>query len=249
MPLASPAMPRHAFRMPTLDLPQDVFLDIFDAAPLRDLSPGEVVISAGGPADQVFNILSGVLRVCRTGTDGRRQVLSFLFPGNFVGLTATETYFFSVEAVTPARIAYCPRRLLDERLARDPVAERAFLNMMLRVVEDILDVVYSLGQRTASERLAVFLLYLRHWRRLTENLADDSDPRLTEIDIPMSREDIADFLGLKKETVSRSFKELETDKLILRRETHHVRILDLTALRELAGIRDFASPRRIAQSV
>lgn len=235
--------------MSTLALPQDVFLDIFDAAPLRDLAPGEVVISAGGPADQVFNILSGVLRVCRTGTDGRRQVLSFLFPGNFVGLTATETYFFSVEAVTPARIACCPRQILDARLTSDRLAERAFLNMMMRVVEDILDVVYSLGQRTARERLAVFLLYLRHWRRLTENLANDRDPRLADIDIPMNREDIADFLGLKKETVSRSFKELETDQVILRSGSHHVRVLDLAALRELAGIRDFASPRRIAQSM
>lgn len=232
---------------PALELPQDIFLDIFDTAPLRDLAPGEVVISAGEPADQVFNIVSGVLRVCRTGTDGRRQVLSFLFPGNFVGLTATETYFFSVEAVTSTRIACCPRQLFDARLARDPAAERAFLNMMLRVVEDILDVVYSLGQRTASERLAVFLLYLRHWRRLTDHMADDGDPRLAEIAIPMSREDIADFLGLKKETVSRSFKELETARLIQRSGSHHVRVLDLTALRELAGIRDFASPRRIAR--
>jgi CRP/FNR family transcriptional regulator len=139
--------------------------------------------------------------------------------------------------------------LLEARLADDPAAERAFLNMMLRVVEDILDVVYSLGQRTASERLAVFLLYLRHWRRLTENLADDSEPRLAEIDIPMSREDIADFLGLKKETVSRSFKELETSRLIQRSGSHQVRVLDLAALRELAGISDFASPRRIAPSL
>ena len=234
-------------KLPTLDLPRDIFLDIFDAAPLRDLVPGEVVISAGGKADQVFNIVSGVLRVCRTGTDGRRQVLSFLFPGNFVGLTATETYFFSVEAVTPSRIACCPRQLLDARLAGDPVAERAFLNMMLRVVEDILDVVYSLGQRTARERLAVFLLYLRHWRRLTDNLPDDSDPRLADIEISMSREDIADFLGLKKETVSRSFKELETDRLILRSGSHHVSVLDLAPLRELAGIRDLASPLSLAQ--
>jgi CRP-like cAMP-binding protein len=90
------------------DLPHDVFLDIFDAAPVRDLAPGEVIISAGEPATQVFNILSGVLRVTRTGTDGRRQVLSFLFRDNFVGLTATAT-IFSVEAVTAARVACCPR--------------------------------------------------------------------------------------------------------------------------------------------
>ncbi|MEO8224441.1 MAG: helix-turn-helix domain-containing protein [Gammaproteobacteria bacterium] len=232
--------------MRPLDLPQDVFLDIFDSAPLRDLAPGEVIISAGEPATQVFNIVSGVLRVTRTGTDGRRQVLSFLFRDNFVGLTATETYFFNVEAVTAARVACCPRRTLDERLARDPKAERAFLNMMFRVIEDILDVVYSLGQRTAIERLAVFLLYLRHWRRLTENLADDLHPALGEIEVPMSREDIADFLGLKKETVSRSFRELEDRGLIRRLDTHRIRVDNLAALRELAGVRDFASPRRLA---
>ncbi len=231
--------------MRSLDLPQDVFLDIFDSAPLRNLEPGEVIISAGEPATHVFNILSGVLRVTRTGTDGRRQVLSFLFRDNFVGLTATETYFFNVEAVTAAQVACCPRRQLDERLAQDPKAERAFLNMMFRVIEDILDAVYSLGQRTASERLAVFLLYLRHWRRLTENLADDLDPALNEIPVPMSREDIADFLGLKKETVSRSFRELEDRGLIRRLDTHLIRVEGLAKLRELAGVRDFASPRRL----
>ena len=227
------------------DPPQDIFLDIFTSAPVRDLEPGETLISAGEPADQVFNIQSGVLRLTRTGTDGRRQVLSFLFRDNFVGLTATDRYFFSVEAVTEARVACCSRRQLEERLARDPRAERAFVYMTFRVIEDILDMVYSLGQRTAIERLAVFLLYLRHWRRLTEHLADDGNPALAEIRVPMSREDIADFLGLKKETVSRSFRELEDRGLIRRLDTHLIRVDDLPALRTLAGIWDFASPRRL----
>ena len=225
--------------------PQDVFLDIFNDAPVRELAAGEVIITAGEAATHVYNILSGVLRVTRTGTDGRRQVLSFLFCDNFVGLTATGTYFFSVEAVTPARVACCPRRQLDERLAADRNAERAFLNMLFRVFEDMLDVVFSLGQRTANERLAVFLLYLRHWRRLTDGIADDGDPLLIEIQIPMNREDIADFLGLKKETVSRSFQALETRGMIRRMDSHRVRVDDLAALRQLAGVRDFASPRRL----
>lgn len=224
---------------------QDVFLEVFAGAPVRELSPGEALISAGSPADQVYNIQSGVLRVCRTGRDGRRQVLAFLFRDNFVGLTATDTYFFSVEAVTAARVACCPRRRLMERLEEDPSAERTFLNMMFRVVEDMLDVVFSLGQRSASERLAVFLLYLRHWHRLTEGIADDASHRLAEVNLPMSREDIADFLGLKKETVSRSFRDLEERGLILRRDAQRVRILKLDELRALAGIHDFASPRRL----
>jgi CRP-like cAMP-binding protein len=233
--------------MPDLQLPDNVFLDVFRGAPTRELAPGEVLISAGQPADQVFNIESGVLMLYRTGTDGRRQVLSFLFRDNFVGLSATDAYFFSVEAVTPARVVVCPRRVLNERLARDPAAEQAFLNMVFRVLEDILDVVYSLGQRTASERLAVFLLYLRHWQRLTDAIADDAHPSLGTVEVPMGREDIADFLGLKKETVSRSFRELEEAGLIRRLGSHAVRLDDLPRLRGLAGISDFSSPRRLAK--
>jgi CRP/FNR family transcriptional regulator len=231
--------------MPALDLPRDVFLDVFRGATTRQLAPGEVLVSAGQPADQVFNIESGVLMLYRSGSDGRRQVLSFLFRDNFVGLSATDSYFFSVEAVTPAVVSVCPRRRLNARLAGDPAAEQAFLNMVFRVLEDILDVVYSLGQRTAAERVAVFLLYLRHWQRLTDAIADDGDPRLDRIALPMSRADVADFLGLKKETVIRSLRELEDRGLVRRVDPHAVAIADLPRLRDLAGIADFASPRRL----
>ncbi len=225
--------------------PHDVFLDVFDHAPTRDLRPGEVLIAAGAPADQVFNILSGMLMLSRTGRDGRRQVLSFLFRDNFLGLTATDQYFFTVEAVTPARVACCTREAFNARLERDPQAERAFQNMMYRVLEDMIDAIYSLGQRSAVERLAVFILYLRHWRRLTEEIADDDDPRLNDVALPMTREDIADFLGLTKETVSRSFSALQGRGLIRRIDSHNVRATDLAGLRELAGVMDFAAPRRL----
>ncbi len=227
--------------------PHDVFLEFFDNAPTRDLQPGEVLIAAGSPADQVFNILSGMLMVSRTGRDGRRQVLSFLFRDNFVGFTATDQYFFTVEAVTPARVACCSRAVFNARLERDPAAERAFLNMMFRVIEDVVDAMYSLGQRTAIERLAVFLLYLRHWRRLSEEVADDTDPALNDVSLPMTREDIADFLGLQKETVSRSFGQLEERGLIRRMDSHRVQIASLSGLRELAGVMDFAAPRRLVR--
>jgi CRP/FNR family transcriptional regulator len=233
------AEPRHA---------TDVFLDIFDHAPTRELAAGEVLISAGAAAIEVFNILSGMLMVSRTGRDGRRQVLSFLFRDNFVGLTATDHYFFTVEAVTPARIACCSRAVFNARLAHDAEAERAFLNMMFRVLEDVVDALYSLGQRTAVERLAVFLLYMRHWRRLSEGFADDTDPALSELSLPMRREDIADFLGLQKETVSRGFGQLEARGLIRRLNTHRIEIADLAALRELAGVMDFAAPLRLVRS-
>lgn len=233
--------------MPETLPPPDRFLDAFDGAPTRDLRPGEVLIAAGTPADQVFNIVSGMLMLSRTGRDGRRQVLAFLFRDNFLGLTAGDRYFFTVEAVTPARVACCARSAFERRLVGDSGAERAFLNMTLRVLEDLVDALYSLGQRTAVERLAVFLLYLRHARRLADGIADDADPALNDVALPMTREDIADFLGLQKETVSRSFGQLEERGLIRRVDSHRVQVTALAALRELAGVLDFASPNRLVR--
>lgn len=229
----------------------ELFLNVFDGAPVREVAAGEILIHAGSPAEQVFNILDGMLMVTRIGTDGRRQVLSFLFRNNFVGLTATDHYFFSVQAVTPARVVCRQRQVLEQRLAQDPEAERAFLNMVFRVLENSLDLVYNLGQRTAVERLAVFLLYLRHRRMLSEEPDNggpaDSLPDAVPdfIELPMSRQDIADFLGLKKETVSRSFTQLDERGLITRPDHRHAHITNLEELRQLAGILDFSAPLRL----
>ncbi len=221
---------------------KDTFLNIFEGAPDRPLKAGETLIHAGEEAQQVYNILEGTLMVTRIGSDGRRQVMSFLFPDNFIGLT-TDRYFFSVQAVTNARIVARPRALLESRLNEDAEAGRAFLNMVYRVLENSMDLVYNLGQRTAIERVAVFLLYLRNRHKVAQCL-DDGDAQLAVVDLPMSRQDIADFLGLKKETVSRSFTELDERGLISRPDNAHAVIDDLAGLRKLAGIEDFSSPLR-----
>ncbi len=233
--------------MPNPQLPDEIFLGAFAGAPTRDLVPGQVLIAAGAPAGEVFNVLSGTLMMSRSGSDGRRQVLSFLFRDHFIGLTTADRYYFSVQAVTSACVACIPRADFEGRLRRNPEAERAFMNMAFRVLEDLLDTIYSLGQRTALERLAVFLLYLRHSRRLVEGLADDGDPALNDVSLPMTREDIADYLGLQKETVSRSFGQLERRRLIQRMGNHRVLLTELGQLRELAGVVDFASSYRLSR--
>ena len=226
-------------------LTDDIFLDVFDAAPQRQLEPGEMLIHAGEPATEVFNVVDGMLLVSRPGLDGRRQVLSFLFSNYFVGLTASDRYDFSVQAVTPAVVASRPRTMLDQRLAQDPQAERAFISMTYRVLEDLIDLAYSLGQRSARERLAVFVLYLRHRYLLSQGIPASRDDALRDIELPMSRMDIADFLGLEKETVSRSLAQLEQAGLIRRAGAKHLRITDLPGLRDTAGVQDFASPLRM----
>lgn len=87
---------------------------MFDEAPERQLAPGDILIHEGGPATEVFNIRKGMLMVSRLGRDGRRQVLSFLFPDNFVGLTASDRYYFTVQAVTPSIVVSRSFRQLEQ---------------------------------------------------------------------------------------------------------------------------------------
>ena len=223
----------------------DIFLDVFKAATSRRLQPGEVLIHAGDPAERVYTILDGMLMVSRLGLDGRRQVLSFMFPGHFVGLTASRVYNFTIEAVVPSVVAGQPRKLLDRRLASDRAAERAFIAMTYRAMDNLIDLVFSLCQRTARERLAVFVLYLRHRYLLAAGLALADDQAMRLVPLPMSRVDIADFTGLKKETVSRSLAQLEREGLLARRGDRDVEILDLAGLRQVAGVLDFSSPMRM----
>ncbi|MBT8422361.1 MAG: helix-turn-helix domain-containing protein [Gammaproteobacteria bacterium] len=225
---------------------KDTFLNIFEGAPERSLKAGDMLVHAGAEAESVYNIVEGTLMVTRIGNDGRRQVMSFLFPDNFIGLT-TDRYFFAVQAVTDARVVSRPRAVLESRLEEDAEAGKAFLNMVYRVLENSMDLVYSIGQRTAVERVAVFLLYLRNRQKVVLNVDDDA-PVLSRINLPMSRQDIADFLGLKKETVSRSFTQLDERGHISRPDNSHAVIDDLAGLRKLAGIQDFSSPLRPGQS-
>ena len=220
----------------------EIYLDAFTSAPERKLCAGETIIHAGDTAKQVFNIIEGCLMVSRVGKDGRRQVMSFLFRNNFVGLTATDKYFFTVQAVTPAKVVCCTRNHLEQYLADERDAEKTFRNMVFRVLENSLDLVYSLGQRTAIERLSLFLLYLRRQYQVSGTEL----PNIDLIPLPMSRQDIADFLGLKKETVSRSFSELENRQLISRPDAHSALLSNVEGLRNLAGIMDFSSPLRLA---
>ena len=105
--------------------PHDLFLDIFDGSPVLKLEPGEVLIHAGATADRVFNVLDGMVMVSRTGSDGRRQILTFLGRDNFVGRTSTNDYSFPVEAVLPTQVPVCPRAPLTTRLAtRRPADQR-----------------------------------------------------------------------------------------------------------------------------
>ena len=215
------------------------FFAVFDEAPVRELAAGETLIYEGDPADYVYNSLEGMLMLFRSGSDGRRQVIGYLWPNNFVGLSSLGHYRFSAKAITPVRVAFRRRDALEKLFADDPDAEHQFVNMVFRVLEGVLDLVYTLGQRTSVERIAVFLMFLHNRdQRFGHLLETDDSPDAPVLRLPMTRTDIADFLGLKIETVSRGLRKLSDRSLIELQGSHAVRIVDMAGLETLAGIDD-----------
>lgn len=192
------------------------------------LEPGQTLFDEGEPADHVFNMTEGTLKVFKLLPDGRRQVTGFLFAGDFLGLASQDTYAFSAEAVTPARLCRFQRRQLDGLLNRHPEMERRLLSKASHELAEAQEQMLLLGRKTAKERVASFLLLLA--RRAAQRGAA-VDP----VSVPMSRTDIADYLGLTTETVSRTFTRLKSDGLIKLLPGGKVSLVRRDALEEMAA--------------
>lgn len=196
----------------------------------------EIIFMEGDDADDVWSIAAGVARVVRLMPDGRRQVTGFLFSGDFLGVSfnRSELYGYSAEAVTDATIRAYARRPLERLIDSDPKVRRLFLTEMSHELTAAQDRMLFLAHRSADERVAAFLLYLA--RRADRTMIDDKGDSDTLL-IPMRWGDIADYLGLTPETVSRSMTAFRRDGLIAAVGRTGLRIQDWPNLRARAGER------------
>jgi len=193
-----------------------------------ELAPGDPLIDEGEPADNVFNITQGTLKVYKLLPDGRRQITGFLFPGDFLGLVRSDVYVCSAEAVTEVSLCRFSRKKLDTVVAEYPKLETRLLQMTRTELAEVQDQILLLGRKTAKERVATFLLTLA---RRAEARGDEVNP----VGVPMSRDDIGDFLGLTTETVSRTFTRLKQSGLIAQEPDRRVLIRDQAAMEDIAG--------------
>jgi CRP/FNR family transcriptional regulator len=187
---------------------------------------GATLVRQGEPAAFVFNINEGALMLFRMLSDGRRQVLGFLIQGDFLGLTAGATYDFGAQALTPVQVCRFPRQAFRRFLLQAPMLER---ELLARASDELLAArahLTLLGRRTAMERVCSFLLNVAE-RQARQGRTADS------IDLPMTRSDIGDYLGLTPETVSRSLSVLRRLKAI-QPKPEGLLLLKPSLLRELA---------------
>ncbi|AXK82734.1 transcriptional regulator [Pseudolabrys taiwanensis] len=154
------------------------------------------------PAEYLYKVLSGTVRTYKVLNDGRRQIGAFYLPGDIFGLEIGEEHTFSAEAIVDCKVLVVKRSALVSLAGRDNEVARQLWTMTAGELQRAQDHIMLLI-KTAQERVAGFLLEMA--RRSAAS---------TEVDLPMSRQDIADYLGLTIETVSRTLTQLENSAAI-----------------------------------
>ena len=173
------------------------------------------------PAEYFYKVLSGAVRTYRTLADGRRQIGAFYLPGDMFGLETGDTHGTSAEAVSDVRVLLIKRSTVVAMAARDNDIAHQLWTLTARELRRAQDHVMALV-RSAEERVAGFLLEMA-----------SRAPASNQVDLPMSRQDIADYLGLTIETVSRTMSHLESIAAIELPSSRRVVLRNRTALKRL----------------
>lgn len=195
----------------------------------RSYAPGQAIFEESEPADYVYNIANGDVRLYKLLADGRRQITGFLRPGDFLGLVKQAEYAYGAEAIDSVEL--CCMRIVDlERLLRElPAVRDRLLDMSRDELAAAQEQMLLLGRKSAREKVLTFLL-LR-----AKQQGDLDEVQSAALDLPMSRSDIADYLGLTIETVSRTFTALKEEGLIDLPSAQHVVLCDLEEVEAAAN--------------
>lgn len=163
---------------------------------------GQTIFAEGELAKSAFGLSHGVVRLYRLLPDGRRHVVAFACPGDFLAMPLAERFSLSADAVGEVAVCRFPREQLMRFIQASPNLMRLLVEFAARELQAAQDQLTLLGNGSAEERLTGFLI---NWRDRSARLT----PMSQAVPLPMRRQDIADFLGLKLETVSRTFAKLE----------------------------------------
>jgi CRP/FNR family transcriptional regulator len=192
-----------------------------------------VVVKAGAPifdeseaATYRYNLTSGCVRIYKLLGDGRRQIIGFLFPGDFLGLALEDEYAYGAEAVVTSELCRFPQRDLEDLISRYSAMEKRLLGATSNELALAQDQMVLLGRKSAEEKVVTMLLAL-------SKRAQDRGQVENPVHIPMTRADIGDYLGLTTETISRTLTVLKTKGVIRLENDHHIRLMDMDKLIEM----------------
>jgi len=199
----------------------------------RALKAGESLIWEGDESVLVANVIEGVLKLSTGTEDGREQIVGVVYPSDFIGRPFGAKTDHGVTALTDARVCVFSRRDFDNFAREHPGLEHKLLQRTLGELDRTRRWMLLLGRKSASEKLASFLLEMTE--RLGDTGCESDEAPTTRLVLPFSRQQIADLLGLTIETVSRQFTRLKDDGVIALVSRREVEVLDQEALAAEAG--------------
>ncbi len=194
---------------------------------VTQLSDGHSLFHDGDEADFIYEILEGVVRTSKLLCDGRRQVLSFGYPGDIVGLSHDRLYHSDCEAVCDVKLRVHHKNAFNASFGKEPEFGSLLLRFAAAEMKNMQEHFIMLGRKSATEKVASFLV------TLLDRVGEDREC-MTCFSLPMSRSDIADFLGLTIETVSRTLTKLRLEGVIHLPNKQRVCVNKPNRLRELA---------------
>lgn len=185
----------------------------------------QTIFNEGDDARYSYKIVEGSVRLCKVRPDGRRQIAEFLLAGDVFGFETGSEHSLTAEALCNAVVMRYPRHHVERLSEEMPGVRHKLMALLLRELSAAQHHLVMLGRQTAKERVASFLLVLSD-----RHSAENGDT----LDLPMGRQDIADYLGLTVETVCRALTEMKRECLIAIPNRHQVAIHDLGALNAIA---------------
>jgi CRP-like cAMP-binding protein len=185
--------------------------------------PGQTIVVEGDPIEGWFRIAGGAVRLSKSTPDGRRQVIDFLIAGECFGISSEEHYGYTVEAIARTTLVRHSRARLEAAIEAQPELARRLFRIACADLQRARQHLLLLGRKSADEKVASFLLGLAARLGTRDG-----------VQLPMSRQDMADYVGLTIETVSRTLTRLRRQGLIALRTPQQVVLLRPDRLRRIA---------------
>lgn len=194
----------------------------------RTFEAGQLILWRGEPLTYVASVVHGVASLSKTLEDGRTQMVGLLLPSDFIGRPGRDEIEFDVTATTDVTLCCFDRAPFERLVDETPHVAQRLMELALDELDAARDWMLLLGRKTAREKIATFIEMLAR-RSHSENVLT------TKVVLPMTRDQIANYLGLTLETVSRQFNALKKDGIISLTDRRHVDVLDYAALHEATG--------------
>jgi CRP/FNR family transcriptional regulator len=195
----------------------------------REVFAGTELVGDAEPVESYSNVLSGVVKLTKILSDGRQQIVGLQFAPDFLGRPFRAESALNAEAATSVSLCSFPRAVIERMMKESPGLEHRLLKQTLKELDEAREWMVTLGRKTASEKVSSFLLLIAY------NINPTSSAKSAAFDLPLTRSDIADFLGLTIETVSRQFTKLRAQGVIRIENNRHVVVDDMAGLKRCAG--------------